>query len=311
MQRNAIVSMNILVFTLFKWFLCWEIASTSEAYAKTVENLFTDSQDRTIISFLRDEVEFICNSDCLLSFWIINDLYYYRNNPLPEGYVFHYPSTLIVDTIAASVNRTTYQCVACNTLSSTLTLHLQERNGISTTFRSYYQTTSHLSESTIIPRVPISSGFGSTSNIELARSISLRPSFTVIRQSTRSTAPIRSSNHQNASQRVSTTLTCSGRWDCQFHNETFSGIGLIAGTISSAILIFCTLSCLVTIKIYRKKKEIPNDLTEKHVYEELQLPEVSEPVYCEVQNITKMTENECYGGSKRNELHIESCPAYQ
>lgn len=88
------------------------------------KNLFTDSQDRTIISFLRDEVEFICNSDCLLSFWIINDLYYYRTNPLPEGYVFHYPSTLIVDTIAASVNRTTYQCVACNTLSSTLTLHL-------------------------------------------------------------------------------------------------------------------------------------------------------------------------------------------
>ena len=95
------------------------------------ENLFTDSQDRTIISFLRDEVEFICNSDCLLSFWIINDLYYYRNNPLPEGYVFHYPSTLIVDTIAASVNRTTYQCVACNTLSSTLTLHLQGNDHVS------------------------------------------------------------------------------------------------------------------------------------------------------------------------------------
>ncbi len=63
--------------------------------------------------------------------------------------------------------------------------------------------------------------------------------------------------------------------------------------------------------LYNYDSVYNTDLTEKHVYEELQLPEVSEPVSCEVQNITKMTENECYGGSKRNEFHIESCPAYQ
>ena len=84
------------------------------------ENLFGTTKESYTCP--DETVELICNMNCITSYWIIDGTYYYWQDLLPEGYIYRFPSTLILDAVNVDLNFTRYQCLACNIESSIITL---------------------------------------------------------------------------------------------------------------------------------------------------------------------------------------------